>query len=574
MGKLLIYPILGCQWMTGYDLKRQQNIILTVSIILFIIPPVAFILDWFVFGSGVLFVFAGVSGIMGSVFIIVFSGDGLYKRKVVAHSIPMKEPWFVESIENTNQKLYDSYKFILLGIIIGTIIGLFLLEPWLMMVTVFFVATYLILFPYFLAQTMIIMDGVKVKRNIEYPTIFYFPPDEEIIKELIIELKKRNISFENKDEDRIELKDLGLDISTHGWNCALYLSLKPETNQEDVKVVMEILDKIIDKVVYYSKDWRAKNQRYFGDKKGKPIPLTMVGVDYEKTYPNWFVDGLEFYYIYKDNAGVPDKKKYKLRKATNGLFYIDIGEINYPMELSNEIWVKYYEAQEKLNDDDKKSYEMHKKMEEGIKELKKSDVFLGKSSGKIRTYDLTKYHMQDLMKVNKYLQKKYIESFLNPFKVLNKKESDSIKKKLKFVKTEKLKTPLGKFDCEVYHSTKRLNCSCMEEDNKLGVCSSCHGDKKCSVCKGTGNIEFLKKQCEICEGTGVCQACDGSGVCNNCKGTGKSKFRMNSWFWYEKTTGIRIRTLQKSEKDEPMGTEDLIKIKPKNVLNDFKITSK
>jgi hypothetical protein len=114
----------------------------------------------------------------------------------------------------------------------------------------------------------------------------------------------------------------------------------------------------------------------------------------------------------------------------------------------------------------------------------------------------------------------------------------------------------------------------MEEDNKLGVCSSCHGDKKCSVCKGTGNIEFLKKQCEICEGTGVCQACDGSGVCNNCKGTGKSKFRMNSWFWYEKTTGIRIRTLQKSEKDEPMGTEDLIKIKPKNVLNDFKITSK
>ena len=44
------------------------------------------------------------------------------------------------------------------------------------------------------------------------------------------------------------------------------------------------------------------------------------------------------------------------------------------------------------------------------------------------------------------------------------------------------------------------------------ICHSCHGSKKCSTCRGSGNLD--KRKCSMCDGTGKCQSCRPRGWCS------------------------------------------------------------
>jgi len=44
------------------------------------------------------------------------------------------------------------------------------------------------------------------------------------------------------------------------------------------------------------------------------------------------------------------------------------------------------------------------------------------------------------------------------------------------------------------------------------ICHECRGSKKCSTCKGSGNLG--KKECPVCNGTGKCQSCKPRGWCS------------------------------------------------------------
>jgi hypothetical protein len=46
------------------------------------------------------------------------------------------------------------------------------------------------------------------------------------------------------------------------------------------------------------------------------------------------------------------------------------------------------------------------------------------------------------------------------------------------------------------------------------ICGSCHGERKCAKCDGTGTNTHLN------ETQPKCQDCSGSGVCRSCEGTG------------------------------------------------------
>jgi RecJ-like exonuclease len=77
-----------------------------------------------------------------------------------------------------------------------------------------------------------------------------------------------------------------------------------------------------------------------------------------------------------------------------------------------------------------------------------------------------------------------------------------------------------------------------------GVCSYCHGTKKCNLCNGTGKrftaapsieSEDVKKSsytetCPYCKGTGKCRYCDATGTCWACKGSGQA----GDWDFYSR----------------------------------------
>lgn len=77
-----------------------------------------------------------------------------------------------------------------------------------------------------------------------------------------------------------------------------------------------------------------------------------------------------------------------------------------------------------------------------------------------------------------------------------------------------------------------------------GVCSYCHGETKCTFCKGKGTRTTIvprieeegvmgtsyQEPCQYCGETGTCRYCRGSGKCWACGGSGK----VESWDFYER----------------------------------------
>lgn len=65
-------------------------------------------------------------------------------------------------------------------------------------------------------------------------------------------------------------------------------------------------------------------------------------------------------------------------------------------------------------------------------------------------------------------------------------------------------------------NTEESSSSAKKVVEKHNTCSTCHGNKKCSVCKGSGKSKATyrdgsPKQCDACSGSGECFICDGKG---------------------------------------------------------------